>query len=145
MRKARAGLIRTYALHVTWFVLMCAFAGFQWNLHGRQATILLTLLTVPPVLYYTLKVHKLCRAINPASHTVGWASVLIITIALSPFESGLILPAKNLMAANRVLRMHQRDAQAALPIERRPGSACPTKALPSRSSQGRVPNKRRGS
>jgi hypothetical protein len=30
----------------------------------------------------------------------------VTTLALSPFESGLILPAKNLIAANRILRAH---------------------------------------
>lgn len=123
---------------------MCAFAGFEWSLHGRQATILLTLLTVPPVLFYTLKVHKLCRAIDPASHTVGWVPVLVVTIALSPFESGLILPAKNLVAANRVLRMHRHEKPAALPVEGRPGNAGPTKGSPHDSGRGETPDKHRG-
>ena len=130
LRKARAGLIRTYALHVTWFVLMCVFAGFQWSVHGRQATVLLTLLTVPPVLFYTVRVHKLCRAINPASHTVGWIPVLVITIVLSPFESGLILPAKNLIAANKLLRIYGRDAQPNGSVEVSDGYASQTTALP---------------
>ncbi|MEO8810843.1 MAG: hypothetical protein ABI386_11415 [Rhodanobacter sp.] len=47
------------------------FAVFQWNLQGLQVIVLLTLLAVPPVLFYTVKVHKLCRAIDPASHAVG--------------------------------------------------------------------------
>ncbi len=102
---------------------MCVFAGFQWSLHGRQATVLLTLLTVPPVLWYTVKAHQLCRAIDPASHTVGWVPVLITTFVLSPFESGLILPAKNLLAANKLLRTCQREAKAGSPVAGRPTKA----------------------
>ena len=104
LRVARTGLIRTYVLHVVWFVTMCAFAGLQWNQHGLKATVLLTLVTVPPVLFYTIRVHKLCRAIDPRARTVGLVPVVITTIVLSPFESGLVLPAKNLLAANRILR-----------------------------------------
>jgi hypothetical protein len=51
-------------------------------------------------------VHKLCRRIDPAAPTVGWVPVLITTFVLSPFESGLILPAKNLLAARRILHAH---------------------------------------
>ncbi len=140
LRKARAGLIRTYILHVTWFVSMCVFAGFQWSLHGRQATVLLTLLTVPPVLFYTVKVHKLCRAINPASHTVGWVPVLVTTLVLSPFESGLILPAKNLIAANKLLRDHQRHAETLSSVDYRAGSVTRTTTLPHDSSMGEIPD-----
>ena len=69
-----------------------------------EASVLLTLITVPAALFYTVRVHKLCRAIDPSAHTVGLVPVLVITFVLSPFESGLILPAKNLFAANRILR-----------------------------------------
>jgi hypothetical protein len=85
---------------------MLAFVSLQWAQQGLKASVLLTLLTVPPVLVYTVKVHHLCRAIDPKARTVGWVPVLVTTIALSPFESGLILPAKNLLAANRILKAH---------------------------------------
>jgi len=83
---------------------MCAFVGLHWSQHGLQASVLLTLVTVPPVLYYTVSVHKLCRAIDPQARTVGWVPVLVTTFVLSPFESGLVLPLKNLLACNKVLR-----------------------------------------
>lgn len=93
-------------MHVAWFAIMLAFVSLQWAQQGLKASVLLTLLTVPPVLVYTVKVHHLCRAIDPKARTVGWVPVLVTTIALSPFESGLILPAKNLLAANRILKAH---------------------------------------
>jgi hypothetical protein len=99
-------LIRAYVVHVAWFAIMLAFVSLQWAQQGLKASVLLTLLTVPPVLVYTVKVHHLCRAIDPKARTVGWVPVLVTTIALSPFESGLILPAKNLLAANRILKAH---------------------------------------
>jgi hypothetical protein len=99
-------LIRAYVVHVAWFAIMLAFVSLQWAQQGLKASVLLTLLTVPPVLVYTVRVHHLCRAIDPKARTVGWVPVLVTTIALSPFESGLILPAKNLLAANRILKTH---------------------------------------
>ena len=86
---------------------MCAFAALQWNQRGLQASVLLTLITVPPVLFYTVKTHKLCRTIDPTAPTIGLVPVLVTTVILSPFESGLVLPAKNLLVANRILRAHQ--------------------------------------
>ena len=104
-------------LHVVWFVVMCAFVGWHWSQNGLQASVLLTLITVPPVLYYTVRVHKLCRAIDPNARTVGWVPVLVTTLVLSPFESGLVLPLKNLLACNKLLR------QAAAAVESTEGSA----------------------
>jgi len=104
LRRARRGLIRAYVLHVVWFAIMCTVAALRMHRNGVEASVLLTLVTVPPVLLYTVRVHHLCRRIDPASPTVGWVPVLITTFVLSPFESGLILPAKNLLAANRLLR-----------------------------------------
>ena len=108
--KARTGLIRTYVLHVVWFAVMCVFVSLQWDKHGLKASVLLTLVTVPPVLFYTVRVHKLCRSIDPTARTVGLVPVLVTTLVLSPFESGLILPARNLLVANRILRAHQQQA-----------------------------------
>lgn len=106
LRRARAGLVRTYVLHVVWFTAMCCFVGFQWDQRGLTTSVMLALVTVPPVLFYTVRVHRICRAIDPRARTVGLVPVLVTTIVLSPFESGLILPAKNLFVASRILKAH---------------------------------------
>lgn len=106
LRKASRTLVRAYLLHVFWFAAMCITAGMQWHKDGVEAAVLLTLVTVLPVLFYTVRVHKLCRSIDPAAATVGWVPLLITTFVLSPFESGLIPPAKNLFAARRILRAY---------------------------------------
>jgi len=80
----RRSLIRAYVLHVAWFAIMCAFVGLHWRQDGLQVSVLLTLVTVPPVLYYTVRIHHLCRAIDPRARTVGWVPVLITTLVLSP-------------------------------------------------------------
>lgn len=113
MRQVRRALIRAYVLHVVWFTIMCVFVARHWSAHGLQASALLTLITVPPVLYYTVRLHTLCRAIDPRARTVGWVPVLITTFVLSPFESGLVLPLKNLLACNRLLRQAATAAGAA--------------------------------
>lgn len=100
-------LVRAYALHVFWFIAMCVTAGMQWHKDGVETSVLLTLLTVPSVLFYTVRVHRLCRSIDPAAPTVGWVPVLIAIFLLSPFEVGLIPPPKNLLAARRLLRTHE--------------------------------------
>ncbi|GGM27512.1 hypothetical protein ACFQDN_13400 [Pseudomonas asuensis] len=107
LAKARTGLIHTYVMHVVWFVVMCVFFTLQWEKHDMQASVLLTLVTLPPVLLYTVRVHKLCRSLDPKARTVGLMTALITTFVLSPFESGLTLPAKNLIAANKILKPHQ--------------------------------------
>jgi hypothetical protein len=106
LRRLRGALIKTYVMHVVWFALMCAFVGSRWSEEGLRASVLLTLVTVPPVLYYTVKTHTLCRSIDPAARTIGLVPVLVTTFILSPFESGLILPLKNLLAANKLLRTY---------------------------------------
>ncbi|MCF7223298.1 hypothetical protein [Marilutibacter chinensis] len=112
LEKARTALIRTYVLHVAWFAAMCVFVSLQWSGDGLKASVLLTLITVPPVLFYTVRVHRLCRRIDPAARTVGVVPVLVTTLVLSPFESGLILPARNLLVANRILRARKRQEAA---------------------------------
>ena len=106
LAKLRRSLVRAYALHVGWFVAMCVFVGSHWSEDGLKASVLLTLLTVPPVLYYTVRMHALCRSIDPAARTVGVVPVIVTTFVLSPFESGLVLPMKNLLAANKLLKRH---------------------------------------
>jgi hypothetical protein len=39
--------------------------------------------------------------------------VIVTTFILSPFESGLILPLKNLLAANKLLKKHALAAESA--------------------------------
>ena len=81
-----------------------AFAATDAPQVGLTTSLWLTLITVPPVLLYTVSVHKACRAIDPAAKTVGWATIILFTVFLTPFESGLILPAKNLLVSRRILR-----------------------------------------
>ena len=109
LARTRTALIRTYVLHVGWFAIMCTATALQWRQDGLKASVLLTLVTVPPVLFYTVRAHRLCRALDPRARTVGLVPVLVTTVILSPFESGLVLPLKNLLVARRLLR----DAQIA--------------------------------
>lgn len=104
LARTRTALIRTYVLHVAWFAVMCTATALQWRQDGLTASVLLTLVTVPPVLFYTVRAHRLCRALDPRARTVGLVPVLVTTVILSPFESGLVLPLKNLLVAQRLLR-----------------------------------------
>jgi hypothetical protein len=106
LRKVRKALIRSYLLHVSWFTAMCVYSVSEFQEKGLQASALLTLVTVPQVLFHAAKTHKICRAVDPRSRTFGWIPIILMTIALTPFESGLILPFHNLMAANRILKKH---------------------------------------
>ena len=110
LARTRTGLIRTYLMHVVWFAIMCTFTAIQWRHDGLKASVLLTLITVPPVLFYTVRAHRLCRALDPRARTVGLVPVLVTTVILSPFESGLLLPLKNLLVANRLLREARSEA-----------------------------------
>lgn len=124
LSRARTALGRAYVLHVAWFATMCAFVALHWSQHGLKVSVLLTLVTVPPVLFYTVRVHRLCRRIDPSARTVGLVPVLVTTVVLSPFESGLILPAKNLIEANRILRTYK-SAPVTMPAsDTDPGGAC---------------------
>ena len=67
----------------------------------------LTLITVPPVLIYTVSVHKACRAIDPSARSVGLVPVILFTIFLTPLESGLILPFKNLWVSRCILNRYK--------------------------------------
>lgn len=125
LARTRTGLIRTYVLHVSWFTIMCTATALQWRQDGLKTTVLLTLVTVPPVLVHTVRTHRLCRALDPRARTVGLVPVLITTVILSPFESGLVLPLKNLLVASRLLREARRAAPA-----RRAGEAA-TEPMPS--------------
>ncbi|MFT4198058.1 MAG: hypothetical protein QM601_09130 [Pseudoxanthomonas sp.] len=104
LRIARARVAHAWALHLAWFAAMCGYIGFHWSLSGLKVSMLLTLLTALPVLILTVRLHRACRAVDPRTRSVGLVPVLVTTVLLSPFESGLILPAKNLWVATALLR-----------------------------------------
>lgn len=104
LRRKRSLLLKAYVLHVGWLASTCAFAASGTEQIGLTTCLWLTLLTVPPVLLYTVSVHKACRAIDASAQTVGWMPIILSTVLLTPLESALILPAKNLLVARRMLR-----------------------------------------
>jgi hypothetical protein len=104
LRKRRSRLMKAYVVHVIWFLSMCVLGAADVGRSGVLMALLFTLVTVPPVLVYTLLVHNTCRAIDPRSRTAGILLIVLFTIFLTPFESGLILPARNLLISRRILR-----------------------------------------
>jgi uncharacterized membrane-anchored protein len=103
LRQQRRRLLKAYVLHVGWFFSTCAFAATDVFKTGLITSLLLTLITVLPVLIYTVIVHKACRAIDSSARTAGLKEIIMFTIFLTPFESGLILPARNLWVSRKVL------------------------------------------
>jgi len=108
LRKRRRRLLQAYLAHVGCLASTCAFAAVDATDVSVVTCLWLTLITVPPVLAYTVSVHKACRAIDPKSRTAGLGAVVLATIFLTPFESGLLLPAKNLWVARSILRLWER-------------------------------------
>lgn len=104
LRRKHALLLKAYLIHVGWLTSTCAFAATDVTQIGLTTSLWLTLITVPPVLLYTVSVHKACRAIDPRARTAGWMLIILFTLFLTPFESGLILPARNLLVSRRMLR-----------------------------------------
>ncbi|HEY0938836.1 MAG TPA: hypothetical protein VGE08_01960 [Steroidobacter sp.] len=104
LRRRRKTLLQAYLVHVGWLTSTCAFAASGTVELAITTSLWLVLITVPPVLVHTVSVHRACRAIDPRSHTVGWVPVILATIFLTPFESALILPAKNLWVSRSILR-----------------------------------------
>ena len=104
LRKTRRRLLRAYFIHVGWLVSTCAFAATDSVDASITTSLLLTLITVPPVLIYAVSVHKACRAIDPQSRTFGWLPIILATIFLTPFESALVLPARNLWIARTIIK-----------------------------------------
>lgn len=104
LRRKRALLLKAYVIHVGWFTSTCAIAATDGLQIDLTTSLWLTLVTVPPVMFYTASVHKASRAIDPKAQTAGWFLIVLFTIFLTPFESGLILPAKNLLVSRRILR-----------------------------------------
>lgn len=101
-------LLKAYVLHVGWFFSTCAFAATDAAQIGLTTSLLLTLITVPPVLIYSVSVHKACRAIDPSARTAGIVPIVLFTIFLTPFESGLVLPARNLWLSRKILLAQSR-------------------------------------
>lgn len=112
LRKRRRRLLQAYVLHVGLFASSCAFAASDATHDTIATALLLALITIPPVLIYTVLVHYACRAIDPHARSVGWVPVILFTVLLTPYESSLVLPVKNLLVAGRVLR-----GVALMPIE----------------------------
>ena len=107
LRKKRSMLLKTYVFHVAWFTSTCASAATDATQLALPTLIMLTLITVPPVLIYTVSVHKACRAIDPSARSVGLVPVILCTIFLTPLESGLILPFKNLWVSRCILNRYK--------------------------------------
>jgi len=104
LRRRRSLLLKAYIVHVGCFMSSCAFAATN-SVHATVATSLwLMLVTIPPVLFYTALVDRSCRRIDPAAPTVGWLKIVLFTAFLTPIESSLVLPAKNLWVSGRILR-----------------------------------------
>src|ERR1700749_4664217 len=93
LRRRRTRLWKAYILHVGWLTSSVAAAATDAAHIAVGTSLVLALVTVPPVLVYTVLVHRACRAIDPAARSAGLAHVILFTVLLTPFESGLILPA----------------------------------------------------
>ena len=96
LRKKRMKLLKAYLFHVFWLFSTGASAAIDVVEVGLPILLIITLITVPPVLFYTVAVHKACRSIHPRSTSAGLMSVIIFTVLLTPLVSGLVLPLKNL-------------------------------------------------
>ena len=107
LKRQRRRLLQSYVVHVSWFTAMVLAAIFQTTKATIATSIWLALITVPPVIFYAAAVHRTCRAIDPSSTTIGLVPMILMTIFLTPFESGLIVPAKNLWVSGKLLKRLQ--------------------------------------
>ncbi|MGY1531538.1 hypothetical protein [Luteimonas sp. A649] len=105
--RQRRRLFQSYIVHVVWFAAMIITAIAHSSKTVIAASILLALVTVPPVIAYAAAVHRTCRAIDPTAKTIGLIPMIIMTVLFTPFESGLVVPAKNLLVSGRLVRQHQ--------------------------------------
>ncbi|GAB1408500.1 hypothetical protein MASR1M8_24190 [Thermomonas brevis] len=110
LERARRALWRSYLLHIAWFAAMVASALWSRTDNALKVSALLALLTVPPVIWCAWRVHLAARRIDPSARTLGLGPMLLMTVLLTPFESGLIVPAKNLHASAKVLRQARSPA-----------------------------------
>lgn len=104
LRKKRLRLLKAYVLHVGWFTSMCASAATDATHIAVASSVWLTLITVVPVLIYTFVVHKAIRAVEPRARSAGLAQIIVTVVLFTPFEAGLLLPAKNLWVSRCILR-----------------------------------------
>jgi hypothetical protein len=115
LKKHRSRLLKAYVLHVGLFASSCACAATDTAHTALTTSLWLALITIPPVLLYTVLVHKSCGAIDPRARTAGLLQVILFTVLFTPYESSLVLPLKNLLVAGRILRAGdgaRADAQA---------------------------------
>ena len=105
--KQRRRLLQSYVIHVVWFAAMIITAIAHSSRTIVAGSIFLALVTVPPVIAYAAAVHRTCRAIDPSAKTIGLVPMIIMTVLFTPFESGLVVPAKNLLVSRKLLRQHQ--------------------------------------
>jgi len=106
----RRRLLQSYLVHVAWFAVMIATAIAHSSKTVVASSIFLALITVPPVIAYAAAVHRTCRAIDPSAKTIGLVPMIIMTVVFTPFESGLVVPAKNLLVSGRLVRECQAAA-----------------------------------
>ncbi|WP_462379759.1 hypothetical protein [Pseudomonas sp. Marseille-QA0892] len=104
LRIQRRRLLRSYVVHVVWFSAMIISAALQATRMALVVSIVLALVTVVPVIAYAHLVHRTCRAIDPGAKTIGLVPMIIMTVMFTPFESGLVVPAKNLVVSGRLLK-----------------------------------------
>lgn len=107
LKRQRRRLLQSYVIHVLWFTAMIVTAIFHTSKTTVATSVWLALITVPPVIAYATAVHNTCRAIDPRSKTIGLLPMILMTVFLSPFESGLIVPAKNLLVSGKLLKQLQ--------------------------------------
>ena len=103
LRKQRRRLLQSYVVHVIWLSAMVATAVIHASPRTIAIATMLALITVPPVIAYAAAVHPACRAIDPGARTIGLVPMIIMTVIFTPFESGLIVPAKNLFVSAKLL------------------------------------------
>jgi hypothetical protein len=122
LKKHRSRLLKAYVLHVGLFASSCACAATDTAHTALTTSLWLALITIPPVLLYTVLVHKSCRAIDPRARTAGLLQVIVFTVCFTPYESSLVLPLKNLLVARRILRAGAKHART-MPVLLRSESA----------------------
>ena len=103
LRKKRKKLLQSYMLHISWLTLSIVFIYFDTIHISMVCSILLTLVTIPPVFIYTISVHRACRGIDPYSSTSGAREIIIFSIFLTPMESALVLPIKNIVISKNII------------------------------------------
>lgn len=114
----RRRLLQSYVIHVIWFAAMIITAIAHSSKTIIAASILLALVTVPPVVAYASVVHRTCRAIDPSAKTIGLVPMIIMTVLFTPFESGLVVPAKNLLVSRKLIRRHHSTSEESSPSAR---------------------------